>query len=141
VRHRERYLISSALSRTSAGFLAAGGVALLFAPDVILPRLLAGFRPTDAWFGQLLAASWLALAVFNWFHLSALLGGIYARPVVMTNATLYFVSGIALLKAGMSRDVPPALWAIFVPVALLATAYAWLLFKGPLARDLAVSAR
>ena len=108
---------------------------------MILPRLLSGFRPTDAWFGQLLAADWLALAVLNWFNRSALLGGIYARPVVMTNATLYFVGAMVLLKAGMSREEPAALWAIFVPVALLATAYGWLLFKGPLARDLAVSGR
>jgi len=108
---------------------------------VILPLLLSGFRPADAWFGQLLAANWLALAVLNWFNRSVLLGGIYARAVVMTNATVYFVGAMVLLKAVMSPDVPAALWAIFVPVALLATAYGWLLLKGPLARDLAVSGR
>ena len=129
-------MISTQLSRASAGFLLAGGLALLFAPDVVLPRLVPGFPAGGAWLGQLLAAAWLALAALNWLSRAALLGGIYGRPVVLCNAAFYFIAAMVLLRAGVGRGVPAALWAIAVPVALLAGAYGWLLLRGPAERDL-----
>ena len=129
-------LISSLVSRASAALLLAGGLALLFAPDAILPRLVPGFPPAGAWVGQLLAAAWLGLAALNWLNRSALLGGIYGRPVVMANLALYFVAAMALLRHVAGRQVPAALWIGLVPVALFAAVYGWLLLRGPAERDL-----
>jgi hypothetical protein len=128
-------VISALLSRASAALLLLGGVALLFAPDVILPRLIPGFPAAGAWLGQLLAAAWLALAALNWLSRSLLLGGIYGRSVVLANAALYFVSALVLLRALVGREASAGLWVAFAPVALLAGAYVWLLLRGPAERD------
>lgn len=134
-------MISTRLSRASAALLSSGGLALLFAPDVILPRLVPGFMVSDAWIGQLLAAAWLALATLNWLSRAALLGGIYGRPVVLTNAVFYFVAAMVLLRAIATRGVPAPLWFLAVPVVILAAVYGWLLFRGPLERDFEIHRR
>ncbi|HEU0076918.1 MAG TPA: hypothetical protein VFQ76_04665, partial [Longimicrobiaceae bacterium] len=91
-------MFSTQVSRASAGLLLAGGLALLFAPDVVLPRLVPGFPAGGVWLGQLLAAAWLALAALNWLSRAALLGGIYGRPVVLCNAAFYFIAALVLLR-------------------------------------------
>jgi len=130
-------LISTRLTRANAALLAVGGFALLFAPDVLLPRLISGYPAAAIWFGQLVAAAWLALATLNWFNRDALLGGIYARPLVTTNAMLHMVGSIGMAKAIVGQAAPPILWVAAAPAGLLAIAYLWLLFRGPWERDLA----
>ena len=131
-------MISTRIARASAAFLLLGGVALLFAPDVLLPRLVPAFPPAGAWLGQLLGAGWLALAALDWLTRSTLLGGIYGRPVVVANAAHYFVAATVLLKVVAGRGAPPALWLVAVPVAAFAGIYGWLLWRGPFERDVAV---
>jgi hypothetical protein len=115
-------LISTLISRASAVFLALCGLALLFAADAILPHLIPGFSPTGAWLGQLVAAGWLAVALLNWASQPGLLGGIYGRQVVLTNAALHFITATVLIK-------------VVIPTALFAGIYGWLLFRGPFERD------
>ncbi len=129
-------MISSLISRLSAGFLALGGLVLLFAPDAILPRAVAAFPATATWIGQLIAAGWLALAALNWMSRSTLLGGIYGRPVVMANALFYFIGATTLVRVVLGPPHLVLLWWIAVPVAAFAGVYAWLLFRGPIGRDL-----
>lgn len=125
-------MISSIVTRTSAAVLLAGGLALLFASDVLLPVLVPGFPAAGAWLGQLLGAAWLGVAALNWLHRGALLGGIYGRPVVLANLVLYFVGALSLLRALVGPGVPRALWGLAVPLALLAVVYGVLLLRGPL---------
>jgi hypothetical protein len=129
--------ISSAISRTNAAFLALVGLTLLFAADDVLPQVIPAFPATAAWFGQILSAALLSLAVFNWFNRSVMQGGIYGRPVVAANTTFYFISVLALLKVALRSDAPVALWIVLVPILIFAVIYAWLLFRGPFERDLA----
>ena len=117
-----------------------GGLAMLFASDVILPRLVPGFPPAAAWLGQLLGAAWLGVSGLNWHHRSALLGGIYGRPVLTTNMLLYFVSATSLLKV-VGDHQERALWLLVVPAVIFAALYAWLLFRGPFASDLTLKQR
>lgn len=124
-------MISSLLSRISALVLLAGGLALLFAPDVLLPAMVPGFPPAAAWLGQLLAAAWLGVAALNWLQRTAVLGGIYGRPVVLANLALYFISALSLLRALLGRATPPQLWLALVPAAMLAAVYGALLLRGP----------
>ncbi len=119
----------------SAVFLAVCGMALLFASDAMLPRLIPGFPVRGAWLGQTTAAGWLGVATLNWFSQSTLLGGIYGRSVVATNAVLYFVTSTVLLKVVMLGGAHFAVWLFFVAAAILAGTYAWLLFRGPAERD------
>ena len=124
-------MISAALSRLSAALLLLGGAALLFAPDALLPVLVPGFPPAGAWLGQLLGAAWLGMAALNWLQRAATIGGIYGRPLVFANLTLYLVSALCLLRALAGSRAAPALWAAFVPAAALAVAYGALLLRGP----------
>ena len=124
-------MISSRLSRLSAFVLLLGGLILLFASDAVLPALVPGFPPDAAWLGQLLAAAWLGIAALNWLQRSALLGGIYGRATVLANVATYFISALSLLRALLGRDAPLALWAAFVPLAVLAAIYTALMMRGP----------
>lgn len=112
-----------------------GGVGLLFASDDILPHVIPAFPASGVWLGQLLGASWLAVAALNWLNQRQLLGGIYGRPVVFANAALYFIGTMVLLRIVVQDRAPAALWLIFVPALLFAVIYAWLLFRGPFERD------
>lgn len=124
-------MISSTLSRISAGVLLLGGLGLLFVSDALLPALIPGFPPSAAWLGQLLAAPWLGIAALNWLQRSALLGGIYGRPIVLANLALYFISALSLLRALLGHAAPPTLWVLLVSFAALAAAYGALMLRGP----------
>ena len=132
---------STLISRVSAGLLLAGGLGLLFAPDVILPRLIAGYPEAGLWLGQLLGAAWLALAELNWLSRTNLLGGIYGRSVVLPNAAFYFIATMVLIKAVSAPSMPVWLWIVAIPTALMAGMYSWLLFRGPMTRDIEMRPR
>jgi hypothetical protein len=121
-------MISSVISRVSALLLAATGLAMLFASDTILPQLLPGLLPSASWLGQLIAAGWLSIALFNWNARNTILGGIYGRPAVNLNLMLYLVSALALFKAdGRS----PAVLMIGVLFGVMAVVYGAALLRGP----------
>ncbi len=92
-------MISAFISRTSALWLGIAGFVLLFAPDAVLPRLIAGYPPSGLWLGQLLGAAWLGLAALNWINRRLILGGVFGRPIVLANAIHYFISAMVLIRA------------------------------------------
>ena len=124
-------MISSIVTRSSAAFLLCGGLALLFAPDVVLGALAPGMPPQAYWLGQLLAAAWLGVASLNWLQRGAVIGGIYARPLVSANFILYLVSSMSLLRVVTAPSASWGMWLPAVPMFVLAVAYAALMFKGP----------
>lgn len=134
-------VISTLLSRMSAALLALGGLALLFASDVILPRLVPAFPVSGAWLGQLLAAAWLSLAALNWLSQTLLLGGIYSRSVVLANAVHYVIAALVVLKIVTRANTPVAVWLLVVPAVLFAGVYGWLLMRGPIERDIEIFRR
>lgn len=116
-------------SRTSAIVLFAGGLACLFAPDIVESNVGVSVPAKALWAGQLLGAAWLGLGALNWVQRRGILGGVYGRPVVLANLFHYFIGAIVVIKAGQ-QDVPGA-WLIAVPFATLALAYGVLLFREP----------
>jgi hypothetical protein len=124
------------VSRASAALLAIAGMALLFAADELLPRLIPGFPRAAAWVGQLLGAAWLGVAALNWLQRRARLGGIYGRPVVLTNAIVYFVSAMVLLKIVALPNGSTIVILVTLLFTVFAAIYAWLLFRGPFERDM-----
>lgn len=124
-------MLSSLISRGSAFVLLLGGLALLFAPDAVLPAVVPGFPPAGAWVGQLLAAAWLGVGAMNWLQRSARLGGIYGRPNVFANLTLHFVSALSLIRTLADWSASPLLWGATAVFAALALAYGALLMRGP----------
>ncbi len=129
-------MISTQISRVSAILLLIGGLTFLFAPDVILPRLIPSFPVSGEWIGQMLAGSWLSLGALNWLSRPHMIGGIYNRSTVMANAVFYFVAATVLIKRTGNPETPAVLWLLVVPISILAVVYMWLLFRGPFQRDL-----
>lgn len=125
---------SALITRASAAVLASGGIALLFSSDSILPALAPGFPGHASWLGQIVGAGWLAVAALNWLSRSTLIGGIYGRPVVLTNLILYFIGSMVLLRALRDPATSPALWWLAVPYLMLTLVFGVALFKGPLGR-------
>lgn len=121
---------SALIAHSSAVLLAAGGFALLFGADDILPALVPGFPEPASWLGQLVGAGWLGVAALNWLNRSTLIGGIYGRPVVLANLIPYFIGSMVLLRA-LRSDGAPALWWVAVPHMVMAIVYVLVLFKGP----------
>lgn len=134
LRRNVHRVISSLVTRLSAALLAAGGLPLLFASDVILPRLLPGFPVASSSLGQLVAAAWLSVALFNWNSRDTVLGGIYGRPSVNLNLVLYVISALALVKIG---DASAGVRLIAVPFVVMAVVYGVLLVRGPFDRPAA----
>lgn len=124
-------MVSSLVSRISAGLLALGGATLLFAADAVLPVFVPGFPVRGAWLGQLLGTAWLGMATLNWLQRFSLLGGIYGRAIVMANAMLYVAGATSLIKPLLSGRAPATLLFVFVPMTAMAIAYAALMLRGP----------
>lgn len=121
-------MTSRAIATTSAVLLFVAGAALLFGADVLLPTL---DQAGVAWVGQLLGAAWLGVATLNWLTRRGTLGGIYGRPIVLTNAALYFISAMVLIEPARERG-GPLLWTALGAAAIMTAAYGRLLFGGPL---------
>lgn len=121
---------STAITTLSASVLAVGGVALLFASDVLLPKLVPGVDVRATVLGQLVAAGWLGVAWLNWNQRRTLLGGIYGRLVMLPNLALYLISGFSLMHAARANGsfLLGAFAALF---GILAVLYAALLLRGP----------
>jgi len=111
------------------------GLALLFAPDAVLPRLIPGYPPTALWLGQLLGAAWLGVGALNWWSRATILGGIYGRPIVLVNLAIYFIGVLVMLGAARRAKLPGAAWTAVGLAVVLAVAYGWLLWRGPLPKD------
>lgn len=112
--------------------LGAPAVALLFGADALLPTLSPGFLPGHAWVGQLVASGWFAVAMLNWMSRNTILGGIFGRPLVLTNLTVYVVTATTLWKAAALTAFPTAMLVASAMAAIMAIAYGWLMVRGPL---------
>jgi hypothetical protein len=123
---------TSLLQTLSTAVLGACGIVALFAPEVFLKAINMGFV-TPHWPVQLLAAAWLALAVFNGLTRNFAIGGIYGRPILLTNFTLYFVAATSTLRPALANGRPGPI-SVLVIAGIFAAAYGYLLFaRGPAA--------
>jgi len=124
-------MVSSVLSRVSALVLLVGGLALLFASDAVLPAIVSGYPASGSWLGQLLGAAWLGLSSLTWLQRGAVLGGIYGRPTVLANLTLYCISALSMLRTLLGHGAPSLLWFGVAIAGILTAAYGTLLLRGP----------
>ena len=117
------------LQTLSAATLGACGIVTLFAPEVFL-SVIGLAEVTPHWPIQLLSAAWLALAIFDWMTLGFAMGGIYGRPVVMTNFTHYFVAALSSLRPALLTGHVGAIGLTLI-FGIFAVAYGLLLFSSP----------
>jgi len=126
---------SRILLSTTAAVLAAGGLALLFAPEAVLGLL--GHQPfAPLWPMQMLAAAWLGFAILAWVSRGSVAGGIYGRPVVLANLAHFMISALVLVRSALDGRFSLPMGVLLAVTAVLATAYGWRLFQGPPEREL-----
>ena len=114
----------------SGAFLALLGLALTFAPGELLVMLGAPASAPVTVVLQLAGASYLGFALINWTARGLIIGGIYARPLSLGNLVHFLSGSMALLKYLLSAGIQPLLLPVLVGYALLALAFAYLVF-GP----------
>lgn len=117
----------------SAAVMAVAGLALLFAPAAVLSLYGVVLPRPELVLIQLLGAALLGNANINWLARSAVLGGIYGRPLIAGNLTHSFVAAMVLLRAALGGADRPAVWATVALYGLCAAGFASLLRRQPVA--------
>ena len=102
----------------SAGFMAAAGLDLLFAPAETLSIFGMGSDPLLAVAAQLMAGLYLGFAMLNWMARRSTIGGIYNRPLVLGNLIHFFVGALSLLKASNKIPGSPVTWFVVAAYAV-----------------------
>jgi hypothetical protein len=76
----------------------------------------------------MIGALYLGFAMLNWMAQGNVIGGIYSRPVAMANFTHFMIAGLALSKAVVTGEHPPALLAAALVYGVLAVLFAYVAF-------------
>ena len=135
-------MLSSHLSRTSALLLGVAGFSFVFAPREMLALLAPGTPHAATWIGQLLGAALVGLGCLNWFNRHTLLGGIYARAVVLANTMFHVVGALSVFGSSAALTATrPVAHGVAGILGVFGACYALLLFRGPLERDIAAYRR
>jgi hypothetical protein len=113
--------------------LGVSGIALTFAPDLIIGSLGVNPSQVSIILGQILGALYFGFAMLNWMTKESLIGGIYNRPIAVANFTHFMIAGLALVKASISNPQIPILLILVSGVyAVLALLFGILLFRHPI---------
>jgi hypothetical protein len=113
--------------------LGVSGIALTFAPDLIIGSLGVNPSQVSIILGQILGALYFGFATLNWMTKESLIGGIYNRPIAVANFTHFMIAGLALVKASISNPQIPILLILVSGVyAVLALLFGILLFRHPI---------
>ncbi len=115
----------------SAIFLGLAGVMCLFLPDEILKLYNPSTIYTHGLMNQLLGASFLALALLDWYSKHNVLGGIYGRPVVAANYVHFVIGSLVMAKAAIGQTSNVAIWVTMVVYVLFAIAFSLMMFGKP----------
>jgi hypothetical protein len=126
----------------SALILFAVGAAALFAADELARLFDAGSSKGLALAIQLAGCGLLGFAALNWMSRGIRIGGIYARPIGIGNLLLFTTTSLTVGKAALAGTLPIVVTAVGVILALLAIAFAWLVFvHDPLAEPVPTRSR
>ena len=115
------------LMSVSALLLGSAGILLLFLPAEMADVLA---MQQAALALQVVGCACFAFAMLDWTARGSVLGGIFGRPVVLANFTLFVTSALALLKAAGSARSSAVLLSGVV-CAIFATVFGFLLFRHP----------
>lgn len=88
------------------------GLALSFAPDMVMRSLDLSSSAIVMLIIQLLGGAYFAFAFLNWMAKGALIGGIYNKPIAIGNLTHFVVAGLALTKAVLNNPKLPVIFSI-----------------------------
>ena len=117
------------LMAASAVVLGIIGIAFTFLPAEILSYL--NKQRDDLILMQLLGALYFGFAMLNWTAKGNLVGGIYSRPVAISNFTHFFIGGIALIKLEFKNPASEILICSFVYI-IFAVLFGYVLMSNPI---------
>ena len=117
----------------SALFLALLGLPCVFAPDIVLTRLVGSTSVFAEIIVQLTGALYVGFAALNWMSKGSLIGGIYGRPVGVGNLLHFFSGALAVVKVIPIIDAPPIAWVVCVGYVIFAVGFGLVVLRNPLA--------
>ncbi|MBW4890766.1 hypothetical protein KXQ82_13630 [Mucilaginibacter sp. HMF5004] len=123
---------------SSAVVMGLAGLALTFAPDETVKALLIPPNMIISVVLQLLGACYLGFAMLNWMAKSALIGGIFAKPISMGNGIHFFAGAMAIIKVYSKTTMTPLLWSLLVIYTLYAVCFLYVGFTAPAEKKTAI---
>lgn len=116
----------------SAIYMGIMGIIFIIIPDIVLSQLKIEFNNTTVLLLQLMGALYYGFAMLNWMTKSAVIGGIFNRPIAVANFTHFFIAGISLLRGlrHASTFFNPITIVTVIYVAF-AICFALILFRHP----------
>ena len=115
----------------AAVLLAVCGVAALFLPQELAALVGKAGEPTSPVVMKLLGGAFFALGMLDWMTRFTAIGGIYGRPVVVTNLTFFFIATTTLVRAAIGSGGGIAVWIAAAVSAFFAVWFARLMFGPP----------
>jgi hypothetical protein len=116
----------------SAIFLALMGIILSFMPNEVAQFIGLQSSNTIQLILQIAGAQYFAMALLNWMKRTSVIGGIYNRPVAITNYTHYLIGTLASWKLLLGKAGLPSVFWIFAAFYLIfAFLYGFIFYRNP----------
>ena len=120
----------------SAIILGLTGIALSFIPLEIVSRLELETTKPLLILLQIMGALYFGFGMLNWMTKSALIGGIYNRPIAIANFSHFLIAALALVKGVLSNPGMPSIIGITAGVYLIfAVSFGIILFRHPVSEN------
>lgn len=107
------------------------GMAALFVPDDVGALFRQAGEAASPLVIQLLGTALFSLGFLNWFSRTATIGGIFGRPLLLTNWAFYFTCTATLFRHALARGNARTEWLFVAIGAALAIWFTRYLFFPP----------
>ena len=119
------------LMTASAFIIGVLSITATFLPNELLRFFGQSSTATLLLLMQITGALYFGFAIMNWMAKTALIGGIYARPLAMGNFSHFLIAGMALLKFVINHPASLYLWIFAIIYVVFAILFGIVLFKSP----------
>ena len=127
---------TKSLMTLSAMIYALIGISLIFLPKEILDYLELSVSDTLELLMQIIGSFYYAFAMLNWMSKGSIIGGIYNRPIAITNLTHFVIAGLALIKGILSNpSLSYIIWSIAIIYSIFAILFGIVAFKHPVSEN------
>lgn len=120
------------LMTTSAVILGITGVVLNFFPQEASGYL--GLEKSNTIILQIAGALYFGFAMLNWTAKANLIGGIYSKPVAISNFAHFLIGGLALAKFAFQHADLLYIWGGMSIYLIFAILFGYVSFNNPVKR-------
>ena len=127
---------TKSLMTLSAIILALIGISLIFLPKEILDYFELSVSDTLELLMQIIGSFYFAFAMLNWMSKGSIIGGIYNRPIAITNLTHFVIAGLALIKGVLANpSLSYIIWSIAIIYSIFAILFGIVVFNHPVSEN------